>query len=157
DRAADRLEQGLSRLYQRHLLDSLRRAIQSKYRDCPETCPVPLPELDRMGTFRAFDDRFTGPVHGYAGADDYYNRCSSRPFLSTIAVPTAVIHAQDDPFTTPDAVPDPGDVSPAVALEIYRRGGHVGFVAGAVPFRPRYWLEARIPAFLASRFFPAAS
>lgn len=148
DRAADRLDQGLSRLYQRHLLGTLRRAIRAKYRDRPEACPVPLAELDGMVTFRDFDDRFTGPVHGYAGADDYYARCSSRPFLGAITVPTAVIHALDDPFTTPDAVPEPGEVSPAVGLEVHRRGGHVGFVAGAVPCRPRYWLEERIPAFL---------
>ena len=148
DRAADRLERGLSRLYQRHLLDSLRRAIRAKYRERPETCPVPLDEIEALRTFRDFDDRFTGPVHGYAGAADYYARCSCRPYLGAIAVPTAVIHALDDPFTTPDAVPGPAEVAAPVRLEIYRRGGHVGFVAGAVPGRPRYWLERRIPAFL---------
>ncbi|MEF8794165.1 hydrolase [Thiohalorhabdus sp.] len=148
DRAADRLEHGLSRLYQRHLLGALRRAIRGKYRDRPEACPVPLAELDGLDSFRDFDDRFTGPVHGYAGADDYYARCSSRPFLGTIDVPTAVIHALDDPFTTPDAVPDPGEVSRRVRLDLHVHGGHVGFVGGAVPGRARYWLEQAIPRFL---------
>ncbi len=150
-RAADRLERGLSRLYQRHLLAGLRRAIRGKYRDCPEGCPVSLAELDGLDTFRAFDDRFTAPVHGYLGAADYYACGSCRPFLAGVAVPTTVIHALDDPFTTPDAVPGPDEVSAAVRLEIHPRGGHVGFVAGAVPGRPRYWLEGRIPDILAGQ------
>jgi len=151
NRAADRLERGLSRLYQRYLLTALRRTLRAKYADCPGACPVPLAELERLTTFRAFDDRFTAPIHGYAGAADYYARGSCRPFLANIAVPTAVIHALDDPFTTADAVPQSHEVSRAVRLEVYRRGGHVGFVSGAVPGRPRYWLERRIPAFLAER------
>lgn len=151
NRAADRLERGLSRLYQRHLLTALRRAIRHKYRDCPGACPVPLAEIERLTTFRAFDDRFTAPVHGYAGAADYYARASCRPFLARIAVPTLVIHALDDPFTTPDAVPAPDEAAAPVILDIHRHGGHVGFVAGAVPARPVYWLEQAVPAFLAER------
>jgi hypothetical protein len=151
NRAADRLERGASRLYQRHLLGGLRRAIGAKYADCPEACPVPLGELDRLTTFRAFDDRFTAPVHGYAGAADYYARGSCRPYLASITVPTLVVHALDDPFTTPDAVPAPEEAAPAVRLEIHRHGGHVGFVAGAIPGRARYWLDERLPAFLADQ------
>jgi len=154
ERAADRLNTGASRLYQRHLLDTLRRAIAAKYAADPAACPVPLPELERQTSFRAFDDRFTAPVHGYAGANDYYARASCRPFLGGIAVPTLVLHALDDPFTTPDAVPEPGEAAPPVRLEVHRHGGHVGFVAGAVPGRPRYWLEERVPAFLSSHLRP---
>jgi predicted alpha/beta-fold hydrolase len=35
-----------------------------------------------------------------------------------------------------------------VTLELSRHGGHVGFVAGGLPCRARYWLEARICAHL---------
>jgi hypothetical protein len=148
DRAADRLDSGLSRLYQRYLLTTLNRALAAKYAACPADCPVPPDRLARLRSFRAFDDAFTAPVHGYAGVDDYYARASARQFLGGVAVPTLIVHSLDDPFTTPDAVPDPGELAPAVHLELFRHGGHVGFVAGAVPFRPRYWLEERVPAFL---------
>jgi hypothetical protein len=151
DRAAERLDRGLSRLYQRHLLTTLSRALARKYAADPAACPVPPEELAGMRSFRAFDDAFTAPVHRYAGVDDYYARASARQYLGAITVPTLIVHATDDPFTTPDAVPGPGELSPAVRLELYRHGGHVGFVAGSVPGRPRYWLEERVPAFLRSR------
>jgi hypothetical protein len=35
-----------------------------------------------------------------------------------------------------------------VKLELSRRGGHVGFFGGDLPFRAHYWLEARICAHL---------
>ncbi|MDH5515161.1 MAG: hydrolase, partial [Gammaproteobacteria bacterium] len=31
-----------------------------------------------------------------------------------------------------------------VTLELADHGGHVGFVDGSVPFKPRFWLEQRI-------------
>ncbi|MFZ1576334.1 MAG: hypothetical protein WAT36_14070 [Chromatiaceae bacterium] len=37
---------------------------------------------------------------------------------------------------------------PGVTLELSPHGGHVGFVAGALPWRPDYWLEGRILGFL---------
>ena len=148
DRAADRLNRGLSRLYQRHLLTGLNHALAAKYADHPESCPVPLAELARLRSFRAFDDAFTAPVHGYQGAADYYARASARQFLGAITVPTLIVHSLDDPFTTRDAVPGGDELSPAVRLALSAHGGHVGFVAGAVPGRPRYWLEERVPAFL---------
>ena len=38
------------------------------------------------------------PRNGFAGAADYYARCSAQGFLPTIAVPTLVMHALDDPW-----------------------------------------------------------
>jgi hypothetical protein len=58
------------------------------------------------------------------------------------------LHARDDPFMTEKAVPGPHELSEAVVLELSTHGGHVGFVAGAWPWRARYWLEERIPAYL---------
>jgi predicted alpha/beta-fold hydrolase len=33
-------------------------------------------------------------------------------------------------------------------MELSHHGGHVGFVTGALPWRPDYWLESRILGFL---------
>ena len=145
-RAAARLTQGLSRVYQWYLLRRLRRSVTAKASVHP--APVPLERLAALDTFRKFDAAITAPLHGFAGVDDYYTRASSRRFLARIRVPTLIIHARDDPFVPADAIPTAADLAPCVTLELSRRGGHVGFITGRVPFRPRYWLEARICAHL---------
>ena len=49
---------------------------------------------------------------------------------------------------TPGVVPEARELSPQIRLEVSSAGGHVGFVAGPLPGRARYWLEDRIPGFL---------
>jgi predicted alpha/beta-fold hydrolase len=149
DDAARRLEQGFSRLYQWWLMRSLIAKLRGKFRDRP--APVDFGTLRAWHSMRRFDETVTAPLHGFAGAADYYARSSSRAYLSVITVPTLVLHARDDPFMTEAALPRPEEVSGAVSLEICPHGGHVGFVGGAAPWRARYWLDERIPAFLAAR------
>jgi predicted alpha/beta-fold hydrolase len=91
-------------------------------------------------------------LHGYAGVRDYYARASSRRYLRGIRVPTLIIHSLDDPFFFPWIVPEPEELAPTVTLELSARGGHVGFVGGADPWRPDYWLERRIPNYMAAHF-----
>jgi hypothetical protein len=142
NKAAVRLQSGLSRLYQSHLLKKLRRSTRAKAARMP--MPVSIDHLDRLTSFRAFDDSITAPLHGFAGVDDYYRRSSSRQFLKHIRTPTVILHALDDPFMTPDSVPGHDELGPGVTLELSRGGGHVGFVAGNWPWRVRYWLDERI-------------
>jgi hypothetical protein len=110
---------------------------------------VDLAELPELGDFFAFDHRVTARLHGYAGVEDYYRRASSRQYLRGIRIPTLLIHALDDPFLLPSAVPESQELSDRTLLELSPHGGHVGFVGGPVPWRPAYWLERRIPRFLA--------
>ena len=147
DRAAARMNRGLSRLYQWRLIDSLRRKLRDKYAGRPS--PMDLDRLADWQDFHAFDDNVTAPLHGFDGAAHYYRESSSRQYLARIAVPTLVVHALDDPFMYPDVVPGPQELSAAVHLQVSARGGHVGFVEGGWPLRPRYWLERAVPEFLA--------
>lgn len=142
---ADRLRRGASRVYDRWLLASLVARLREKERRLGLT---PVPQA-RLTCIRDFDEHVTAPLHGFAGADDYYARSSSRPFLRHVARPTLILHALDDPFMTPEVVPAADELAPSVRLELAPRGGHVGFVEGGNPLRPRYWLDVRIPAFLA--------
>ncbi|SFD84733.1 hypothetical protein SAMN05660831_02426 [Thiohalospira halophila DSM 15071] len=143
ERAAARMDRGFSRLYQWRLVGELRRSLEAKRRLRGLELPEPL-----RGGFRAFDDAVTAPLHGYRDANDYYARASSRPWLGRITVPTRILHALDDPFMDPGAIPTARELPPAVTLELARRGGHVGFVEGALPGRPQYYAEHRIPAWL---------
>ena len=142
NKAALRLQSGVSRLYQAHLLRKLRRSTRAKA--ALMSMPVPVNRLDELRTFRAFDNHVTAPLHGFADVDDYYRRSSSRQFLKHIRTPTLILHALDDPFMTPDTVPAPDELGADVTMELSTSGGHVGFVGGRWPWRACYWLDLRI-------------
>ena len=135
------IERGFSQVYMWELMGRMRRSAKRKFSRLPP--PMPLSDIDKLRTFRQYDDALTAPLHGYKDADDYYTRCSSRPFLKRIQVPTLVLQSSDDPFMTPETVPTEAELSPAVRFELSRKGGHVGFVNGSI-FRPQRWLEGRI-------------
>ncbi len=143
--SADRLQYGLSRLYQRHLLQHLRQKYRHKFGS--DQAPDGR-SLDTLDSFNRFDAAVTAPLHGFASAEDYYARCSSRQFLKHIEIPTLLIQARDDPFLWPTALPTRAELSPAVTLELTEHGGHVGFIEGRLPGRARYWLDRRILAWL---------
>ena len=140
-----RLNLGLSRIYRRHLMERLRAAYRRKRAAMPGLADL---NLDGMRDFFDFDDQVTAPLNGFAGADDYYARCSCRPFLRHIRTPTLILHALDDPFMFPHSVPRQDELGPGVCLEVSRHGGHVGFVGGSLPWRPDYWLERRLVEFI---------
>lgn len=147
--AAQRINSGFSRLYQWKLLRSMRRRIAVKLKQMP--LPIKTSNLSELRSFRQFDDCVTAPLHGFRNADHYYSVASSRQYLRAIAVDTLILHACDDPFMTPAVVPMRSELSAHVELELYPHGGHVGFIAGHWPWRPHYWLEQRIPAYLEQR------
>lgn len=148
DIGAKRLEHGFSRFYQAHLLRSMKRSVALKKQRMAH--PVDNRELAACRTFEEIDNCLTAPLHGFRDARDYYARSSSRQFLGSIRVPTLILHAADDPFLTPAAIPAAAELSSQVRLELSPHGGHCGFLEGSIPLRPRYWLDERIPAFIAS-------
>ncbi len=140
DDAARRLARGPSRLYQRHLINSLQRAYRRKFSRIRSPLQI---DVTRLRDFRAFDHEVTAALHGFAGVDDYYARCSSRPVIPSIRVPTLILHARDDPFMFADTPPDEHELPSAVSLEMPDEGGHVGFIAGSIPGWADYYLERR--------------
>jgi predicted alpha/beta-fold hydrolase len=149
---AKRIERGLSRIYQWYLLRSLRRDVVRKMEATGDDLGLTRRELRGLNTFFKFDDRISGPWNGFHGAADYYARTRSDVLLKHVAVPTLILNAHNDPLVPADLIPRPGDVSDKVTLEITRGGGHVGFVSGRWPWAPRFWLDTRVPEFLASFF-----
>lgn len=141
--AADTLNRGFARIYQRRLVASLQAKARRKFGLIE--APIDLAGLARWTDFRTFDERVTAPLHGFAGAADYYARSSSRPFLRDIAVPTLVVHALDDPFLAAGGIPSAPELGAPVTLELATRGGHVGFVTTEAG-----WLERRITDFIAA-------
>lgn len=142
--SARAISAGFSRFYQWVLMRRMRASVIRKLPD--HEMPVSAEELPGLRSFRDFDDRVTAPLHGFSSAQEYYAKSSCVHYLAGIRVPTLILHASDDPFMTTDCVPEAGQLSDSVLLELSERGGHVGFLAGSFPFRISCWLEQRIVA-----------
>ena len=152
---ADKLDRGFSKIYRHNLLKELKQYVRLKLQHL-EALGInaeaekirQIGSLADINSFWQYDDIVVARLHGYRDVHDYYQRSSSRQFLKSINVPTLIIQAVDDPFMTVEVIPEERELSPSVHLETTQGGGHVGFISGAFPFRPRYWLEQRVPEFL---------
>jgi predicted alpha/beta-fold hydrolase len=147
--SAAALNEGFSRFYKWHLLRTMRRKLKDRYPG-GQNAPFSWRRAMAARSFYEFDDAVTAPLHGFGGADHYYQMCSSGRFLKSIRTPTLLIQAADDPFMTPAALPRPADLPDCVTLDLSRYGGHVGFIEGGRPWRPESSLTARIVRFLTS-------
>lgn len=152
---ATKLDKGFSKMYRGNLLRELKHYVRAKQRHLEKVGNLieaskieQLGDLSRIKSFWQYDDRVVARLHGFKNVQDYYQRSSSRQFLKSITIPTLVVQAIDDPFMTQDVLPDLNELSSSIHLEITQGGGHVGFIAGDMPFKPEYWLEQRIPEFL---------
>jgi len=145
-KAANHINKGLSRFYQWYILRDLRRTIINKFKIMK--APIDFGDIERLNTFWEFDNKITAPLHGFLDVHDYYEKASCRPYLKQIEIPTLILQARDDPFMSPDVIPEPQELSEQVTLEVSETGGHVGFVAGTIPWRPVYWMEQRAIEYL---------
>lgn len=147
---AKRLEGGFSTIYQRRLIKQLHRKTAEKLGNpkLRDAMPLDADKIKQLKTFYDFDDQVTAPLHGFDDVHDYYQKCSGMQFLSSVKIPTLIMHAADDPFMTDDVIPDPGQYSEHVTYELYSHGGHVGFISGGSPLRPQFFLEDRIASYL---------
>lgn len=135
------LARGFNRIYTQHFLATLKRSAAERLQRFPGLFDAA--RLQRASNLWDFDDAVTGPLHGFAGADDYWQRCSAKPFLKTVAVPCLAVNPKNDPFLPAPHLPGPADVAPSVRLEQPAGGGHVGFVSGPFPGRLD-WLAERL-------------
>lgn len=113
--------------YMRRFLRELHKKVQAKARQYPHL--VSDTGYASIRDFKGFDDRYTAPLHGFSSAEDYWEKCSSLPWLGQIRVPTLIINAADDPFLGKGCFPvDACAANPNLTLLIPERGGHCGFV-----------------------------
>lgn len=152
ERGSRQLERGFSRVYAFLFLRTLRRKALAKLAVQPGLFAEH--RLRSARTLAEFDDAVTAPVHGFAGATDYYTRSSSRHFLADIRRPTLLLSAYDDPFLPASVLYDVSMVAlnnRQLTVEFHDRGGHAGFVSGSVPWRPVFFAERRVLEYLATR------
>jgi predicted alpha/beta-fold hydrolase len=135
------LARGFNKVYTRHFLDTLKRISAERLHRFPGLFDEA--RMRRATNLYEFDDAVTAPVHGFAGADDYWERASAKPWLKSITVPALAVNPRNDPFLPARHLPKAADVSPAVRLEQPATGGHVGFVSGKFPGNLD-WLPQRL-------------
>ncbi len=134
-------------LYCRHFLRTMRPKVLDKARRFPGT--IDVLRLGQVRTLREFDDLYTAPMHGYRNALDYWTRASSKPRLKTVAVPTLVLNARNDPFVPETSLPGSHDCSDHITLHQPAEGGHAAFVTGPFPGNLN-WLPTRLARYFES-------
>lgn len=132
------LSGGFNRVYDYRFLRTLKKKLELKREQFPE-----LPKFNGS-TLYEFDNQVTSVIHGFKNADDYYTRCSSRKFVSSIQKPTLLIHSREDPLCPIAGMPL-GEIKENEHLQyiITDEGGHVGFWS-----KPEGWLNFIILSYL---------
>jgi hypothetical protein len=144
--SADALHALANRVYEYRFLRSLRRRIQRKAALYPEHYDVRY--LRGLRSIRDFDEQITARYCGFAGAQDYYDRASSANVLGRIAVPTLVLHADDDPFIR--VLPQTRQKllsNPHITCIETAAGGHCAFLAEPNGYDGR-WAERQTLRFI---------
>lgn len=139
-----RIEALRNRVYQRYLLNRMRR----------DWAGVALSASERTAlrdarTIYQFDDGIVAPFNGFGTAERYYAECSGLRVLGRIGIPTLLIHAADDPWIPVAAYRSfdwarNENLTPLIAAG----GGHVGFHDS---LGPPAWHDRYFEAFFGAR------
>ena len=131
-------------IYDKRFRVSLEQKIRAKHELFPDDIDLDL--LKKIKTIRDFDEFYTGPIHGFDGAEDYYSKCSSKQFLANISIPTLLITAIDDPFLPEESYPFAlAAENPSFYFMAPKFGGHVGFTTFGTNI---YWNEFKTLHFI---------
>ena len=134
-----------NKIFMRRFLIALHQKIRAKMKLMPGQ--INDDDYHLIKDFKAYDERYTAPLHGYKNAEDYWKKCSSNQFIPAIKTPTLIVNARNDPFIADGCYPIKETSSNKyVFLEIPKSGGHVGFIQ----FKKdkSYWSEERTIEFL---------
>ncbi|MEM9821958.1 MAG: alpha/beta fold hydrolase [Bacteroidota bacterium] len=111
---------------------------------------VDLERVRKANSFFEFDDAVTAPIHGFAGALDYWRKSSCKQFLSQLSINALMINARDDSFLSEECYPTKiAADSTKFTLEIPPNGGHVGFYSPDK--NGLYWSDRRMAQFILER------
>ena len=114
-------------LYHKNFLNTLKSKLEEKRVIFPDK--ISEKEFQKISTLKDYDDLYTSKFNGYKDALDYYQQCSSLPYLSQIELPTLILNAENDSFLSSTCYPKNIALkSDHLHLEISQYGGHVGFI-----------------------------
>ena len=128
--SATALDTGLNRiLYTPNFVNSLRPKALGLLSRFPQLQVKGLvaDNIKAAKTIHDIDNAVTAVLYGASNADDYYAKNAAKPWLESIALPTLILNAKNDPFIPAQSLPTNHEVSSLVTLEYPESGGHVGF------------------------------
>ncbi len=143
---SDALHEPINRLYEYRFLRGLMRRYRCKAALFPGRYQTA--GIGPIRSLREFDGKIVARYCGFRDADDYYYRAAAARVLKSIAVPTLILHAADDPFVrmTPETRADI-DANPHIEFVETENGGHCAFLS-----RERgdeiHWAEATVVRYL---------
>jgi predicted alpha/beta-fold hydrolase len=140
--SADALHHGFNRFYEGRFLRSLLKRFRRKATLFPRAFDAT--RASHIRSLREFDDRITALYCGFRSADDYYDRAGAARVLDTIAVPTLVVHATDDPFIRfTEETRAKITANPHIRWLETEHGGHCAFLATPdhATANDGYWAE----------------
>jgi len=127
--------------YRKRFLMKLGETLKRKKANYPDE--IDLIGFQNIHKLKEYDDRYTAPIHGFKDARDYYEKASSKPYLTEIKVPIMIINALDDPFLGQGCYPDEEEMNENDCIDwiLTEFGGHVGFSHTG---KGVFWHEKRI-------------
>jgi predicted alpha/beta-fold hydrolase len=144
---ADALHEPLNRAYEWNFLLGLKARYARKRALFPANF-APPGEIGPIRSIREFDHKVVARYCGFRDADDYYYRAASARVVDRIAVPTLILHAQDDPFIR--LLPETRAkllANPHITFVETRHGGHCAYLSRD-PGNEIHWAEATIIRFV---------
>jgi predicted alpha/beta-fold hydrolase len=146
--SSDRIHAAANSIYEWWFLLSLRKSFRRKSELWPGQYDPAL--LKNVHSVRDFDEHITARYMGFEGAADYYDKASSSHVLDRIAVPTLVIHAEDDPFVVMSAESKQKlRENPNITFLETKHGGHCAFIGAPSATDDGRWAERKLVEFLA--------
>jgi predicted alpha/beta-fold hydrolase len=128
--SADALHEPQNRIYERKFVRGLLKRFRRKASFFPRAFDPQ--RAATITSLREFDERITSLYCGFRSADDYYARASASRVLDRIAIPTLILHAEDDPFVR--ITPETRErivANPRITFLETEHGGHCAFLAAA--------------------------
>jgi hypothetical protein len=134
------LERPINRLYLKDMVKKLRLQMERKINHRPHLFQDI--QLDAIQSVHTYVENTVLPIHAYKDLDEYYYRNSCNRFIPSIATPTLILNALDDPFFGKECYPIQECLNhPFVYLEMPSKGGHIGFIENSI--NGAYYFEQR--------------
>ena len=125
---ADRMQRRRLRFYNRYFIRKLIATANDHVRGSEAFVHITLSGWPK--TLAGFDQSITAPLAGFDNERAYYAACSAGPLIDSIAVPTLIVAAANDPLVPIESVRRfVAPQHPRVRLLELPTGGHHGFIS----------------------------